>query len=118
MDEGRIMDAFETHYHDDVVVVEADGTTRRGKNAQRQAIEEWLSEVDEIHGGETEFITSNENEGVTMVQSTTDVTIGGRRTTLQEVAVQEWKDGQIIRERFFYYVPADLQRGASREVPA
>lgn len=118
IDEGRMMEALETYYHEDVVVVEADGTTRRGKSAQREAIDAWMQDVDEIHSGETEFVTSNEDEAVTMVQSTADVTMRGRRQTLQEVAVQEWEDGRIVRERFFYYVPADLQREAHTDVAA
>lgn len=115
IDEGRMMEAFELYYHDDVVVVEADGTTRRGKDAQRSALEEWMREIDEYHGGETEFVTSNENEAVTMVQSTADVTMHGQRGTFQEVAVQEWNGDQIVREQFFYYVPAERQEGAGSQ---
>lgn len=110
MSEGNIMDAFETYYHDDVVVVEPDGHERHGKDAQRKAIHEWLDSVEEMHGGETEFVTSNEREAVTMVQSFTDVTIRGRRMPFREIAVQRWDDGQIVHEAFFYYVPADVQK--------
>jgi hypothetical protein len=45
-----------------------------------------------------------------MVQSTTDVTWRGERMTMREVVVQEWQDDQIIREEFFYFVPADVQK--------
>lgn len=113
MDAGQIMEAFEKYYHDDVEVVEADGTTRRGKDAQRQAIEDWMGAIEEMHGGETQWVTSNENEAVTMVQSSADVTMEGHRSTMSEVAVQQWRDDQIVREEFFYFVPADQQRMAA-----
>jgi len=110
MDEGNIMEAFEKYYHENVVVVEADGQERHGKDAQRRAIEEWIDSVEEMHGGATEFFTSNEKEAVTMVQSFTDVTMHGERMSFREIAVQEWEGDQIIREAFFYFVPAEMQR--------
>jgi ketosteroid isomerase-like protein len=110
MDAGNVMEAFETYYHPDVVVVEASGQERHGKAAQRKAIQEWLDSVEAMHGGATEFVTSNEDEAVTMVQSFTDVTIRGQRMPFREIAVQRWEGDQIIHEAFFYYVPAEMQR--------
>jgi ketosteroid isomerase-like protein len=110
MDRDEIMEAFEKYYHDDVVVVEADGETRRGKAAQRKALQDWLAAVETFHGGETEWVTSNEDDAVTMVQSFTDVTMQGVRQPFREVAVQQWEGDRIIREEFFYFVPADVQR--------
>lgn len=110
IDDGRILEALDAFYHDDVVVVEADGHTRRGKAAQRKAIQEWMGAVEEMHGGETEHVASNEEDGVTMVQSTADITMNGRRSVLREIAVQEWNEDRIVRETFFYYVPAEHQK--------
>jgi len=104
------MEAFEKYYHDDVVITEADGQTRHGKDAQRAAIEEWMEGVDELHSSSTDWVTSNEEDAVTMVQSTSDLTWNGERMTMREVAVQEWENDQIIREEFFYFVPAEVQK--------
>jgi len=110
MSNGAIMEAFEKYYHEDVVVKEPNGDTREGKNAQRKAITEWFDAVEEMHGDATEFVTSNEEEGVTMVQSFTDVTIGGTRAPFREIAVQQWEGDQIVHEEFFYFVPAEMQK--------
>lgn len=110
MDAGQVMEAFEKYYHENVLIVEATGETRKGKDAQRKAINDWMSAVEEMHGGETEWVTSNEEEAVTMVQSSTDVTMNGERSAMSEVAVQQWKGDQIIREEFFYFIPTDVQR--------
>lgn len=112
MDQGNVMEAFETYYHPNVVIVEADGQERHGKETQRKAILEWMDLVEEMHGGATEFVTSNEDEGVTMVQSFTDVTMQGQRMPFREIAVQRWEGDQIVHEAFFYYVPAEMQREA------
>jgi ketosteroid isomerase-like protein len=40
-----------------------------------------------------------------MVESWMDVTMkDGKRSTMEEVAVQKWEDGQIIHERFYYNI--------------
>jgi ketosteroid isomerase-like protein len=110
MQSGQVMEAFEAYYHEDVVVVEPTGEEREGKEAQRKAIREWMDAVEEMHGGATEFVTSNEDDAVTMVQSFTDVTMNGQRTPFREIAVQQWDGDQIIREEFFYYVPEEMQK--------
>lgn len=100
---GQLLDAFEKFYHEDVVMVEATGASRTGKQANREYEMNFVSFLQEIHGGEVLKIASNETEGVTMVESWMEFTLkDGSRNKLEQVAVQKWKDGQIIHERFYY----------------
>jgi len=104
------MEAFEELYHPDVTIVEASGESRKGKDTQRKAIHEWMESLAEMHGGGTSSVTANEEAAITMVESWTDITDKkGRRMKFDEVAVQKWQDGQIIHERFYYFVPAEMQ---------
>ena len=105
--QGQILEAFEKFYHDDVVVIEkASGEVRNGKEAQRKAIGQWQSMVKEMHGGGLESISANEETGIAAVESWVDVTFQeGGRMKMEEVAVQKWKDGQIIEEKFYYSLP-------------
>ena len=105
MGEGQMMEAFEKYYAENVVVVEANGDTRNGKEAQRQAIQQWFGMVQEMHGGGVNSITANEETGHACVESWTDVTMGGHRNKMEEVAVQRWENGQIVHERFYYNLP-------------
>jgi ketosteroid isomerase-like protein len=107
MNEGKTMEAFEELYHPDVVVEEVPtGEKRQGKEAQRQAIQQWYGMVKEFHAGGVDAITANEDEGVTTVESWMDVTFqDGNRARMAEVAVQRWQDGQIINEKFYYHMP-------------
>ncbi|MFY0599906.1 MAG: nuclear transport factor 2 family protein [Cyclobacteriaceae bacterium] len=106
--EGKMMEAFEKYYHEDVVVIEkATGEVRNGKAAQRKAIEGWFGMVKEMHGGGLESISSNEETGIASVEVWVDVTFqDGNRMKMEEVAVQKWKDGQIIEEKFYYNMPS------------
>lgn len=104
--EGKMLDAFEKYYHEDIVMIEATGEVREGKELNRQFEEKFIASIKEFHGFEIYGITSNEGEEITTVESSMDVTMqDGDRVTMEEVAVQQWEDDQIIRERFYYNVP-------------
>ena len=106
MGEGNMLEAFDKYYHDDVVMIEATGDVREGKATSREFEENWLASIEEFHGGGVHAITSNEEAGISMVEAWTEVTFkDGNRMKLEEVAVQHWKDGKIIRERFYYNAP-------------
>jgi ketosteroid isomerase-like protein len=101
--QGKSLEAFEKYYHKDVVMVEATGEARKGKDANRKFEVEFMGMIKEFHGSGVRAITSNEKEAVTMVESWMDATMkDGKRSMMEEVAVQKWKDDQIIHERFYY----------------
>ncbi len=104
--QGKLLDAFEKYYHRDVTMVEATGETRKGKEANRKFQKEFMDMIKAIHGTGVRAITSDEKDGTTMVESWMDVTMkDGKRNVMEEVAVQKWKDDQIIYERFYYNMP-------------
>lgn len=104
--QGKMLDAFEKYYHKDVVMVEATGETRKGKDLNRKFETDFLSSLKEFHGTGVSAITSNEKEATTMVESWLDATYkDGNRVKMEEVAVQKWKGDQIIHERFYYNIP-------------
>lgn len=101
--QGKMLEAFEKYYNNDVVMVEATGEARRGKAANRKFQVEFMSMIKEVHGNGVKAITANEKEATTMVESWMDVTLkDGKRNMMEEVAVQKWKGDQIIHERFYY----------------
>jgi ketosteroid isomerase-like protein len=101
--QGKMLEAFEKYYHKDVVMVEASGEARKGKDANRKFEIEFMGMIKEMHGVGVRAITSNEKEATSMVESWMDVTMkDGTRNMMEEVAVQKWKDDQIIHERFYY----------------
>ena len=105
--EGKVMEAFEKYYADDVQVHEMPtGEVRNGKAAQRTAIQQWFGMVKEHHGGGCGAITSDEENATTCVESWFDITFqDGNRVMMKEVGVQKWKDDQIIEEKFYYNAP-------------
>ena len=105
--QGQMLEAFEKYYHDDVVMVEATGEVREGKDVSREFEKQWLSTVKEMHGGGVTAITSDEDAGITMVESWMEATFqDGNRVKMEEVAVQKWQGEKIIHERFYYNMPS------------
>ena len=106
---GQLMEAFEEYYHEDVVMIEATGEKREGKDKNREAEKEFLGKVQEFHGAGVVAITANEEEGVTAVESWMKVTFkqDDNPVKLQQVAVQRWEGDQITHERFYYNQPGE-----------
>lgn len=101
---GQLMDAFEKYYHEDVVMTEATGEERVGKDVNRQAELAFLEKVQEFHGAGVHAVTSNEALKCTMVEAWMEVTFKGAPgpIKMEQVTVQHWEGDQIIRERFYY----------------
>ncbi len=99
--QGKAMDAFEKYYHKDVVMQENESTPTVGKDANRKREEEFFSAITDFRGAKPLKVTIGENE--TMVEWHFDYTHKewGVRN-YKQVSVQEWKDGQIIKEKFYY----------------
>ena len=100
---GQAMEAFEKFYHEDSTMIEATGDVRHGKDASREFELEYFKSIKEYHGGGVQNITSDEENGITMVEAWAEVTFqDGNRIKMEEIARQKWQGEQIIEERFYY----------------
>ena len=100
---GKLMDGFEKYYHNDVLMQEISDEPRVSKETNRQHEINFLGMIKEFHGAGVEGITSNEETSKTMVESWMDVTFqDGSRVKIEQVAVQTWQDGLIIKEIFYH----------------
>jgi ketosteroid isomerase-like protein len=99
--EGRALEAFEKYYAEDVVMQENELPPTIGKAANREREKEFFSNLVELRGADVKAVAVGDD--VTMVEWFFDYTHKewGRRT-YHQVAVQRWKDGKIVHERFYY----------------
>lgn len=97
---GQALEAFEKFYHDDVVMMENDQAFE-GKEVNRKREQEFFGNIAEVHGAGigAEAVRGN----VSFCEQFFDATFkDGRRVQMEEVAVRTWKDGKVIKERFYY----------------
>lgn len=99
--QGKALEAFEKFYADNVIMQENEQEPTVGKEANRRREEEFVNKVTEIR--EATPLKVAIGVGVTMVEWKLDYTHEdwGVRN-YKQVSVQEWKDGKIVKEKFYY----------------
>jgi SnoaL-like domain len=99
--DGKILDAFEKFYADDVVMQDNDYPQRVGKDENRKFEESFVSSLTEFRGARVENVIIS--DGIAVVEWWFDYThkeYGVRN--YKQIAVQRWKDGKIVEEKFYY----------------
>lgn len=98
---GDIMGAFEKYYAEDVVMQENSAEPIVGKSANREREQQFVNSIAEFHSAS--IPASAVNGDTSFSEWEMDVTFqGGFRVKMAQVAVRTWKDGQVVRERFYY----------------
>jgi len=98
---GQAMDAFDRYYADGVVMQENDQAPTTGKKANRERELAFFQAITDFRGAQV--LSVGEAGDKTFVEWFYDYTHkdwGVRR--YHQVAVQTWKDGKIVHERFYY----------------
>ena len=99
--QGKGLEAFEIYYDDGVVVQENDNPECIGKKVNRKRKEDFYAAITEFRCAKPLKVTVGEN--ITMVEWHFDYThkdLGIKN--YNQIAVQEWQHGKIIKERFYY----------------
>ncbi len=98
--QGEILDAFEDHYAENVVMQEGAEDPIRGKDANREREKAFVNGLEELRAAELKSVAVG--DGVTMTEWHFDYTHSEwGDQTYDQVAVQKWEDGQIVHERFY-----------------
>ena len=98
---GRIMDAMHEFYHPEVVMEEPAYGRTEGLEANLEREQAFVDGVAEFRNFEAKNVSVGENCSAyenAMAWKSTD----GQEIEVEQTCVQEWKDGKIIRERFYY----------------
>jgi ketosteroid isomerase-like protein len=104
---GAYVQAIEDFYATDASMQENQSTPRVGRDALAAHERAALTRVQSIRTTLAEVLV-NENDRVVIHWIFEITDSAGKMRTLDELAVQEWRDEKIIREQF-YYDPAQLK---------
>ena len=98
---GHALEAFDKYYHNDVEMQENSQPGTKGKDANRQREIEFLGNVLEFRAATIDGMAiTGSTSFVIWSYDYTHKEWGVRKYT--QVAVQQWKEGKIIKEQFFY----------------
>lgn len=98
---GRIMDAMKEFYAEDVVMQEPAYGKTVGLAANLDREQKFVDSVKAFKNFETPAVSVG--DGVSSYENVMDWTdTSDNDIHVEQVAVQQWKDGKIIHERFYY----------------
>jgi ketosteroid isomerase-like protein len=112
MMENKMMEAFETYYGDDVVMIQNDGYTTTGKDECRKMEQGWMENLKEFrgtkllqsvvhpfnHGDEYQFlVVATWWSDFTIMKDGKEITEKGNQTSYTF-----WKDGKIRKVEFVF----------------
>ncbi|AUD07620.1 nuclear transport factor 2 family protein [Spirosoma pollinicola] len=96
---GKPMDAFEKFYHNDIEKTDLDGITHQGKVLIEKLGHEQLANIRQVRDFSALATVIKSNRSFIVWSIDLDTMQGPLNVV--EVTIQDWQDGQIIRERYF-----------------
>ena len=101
VEQGKILEAIEEFYDDDVVMQENANPPTVGKAANRQREAAFGDTIAQVHENRAaSLLVDGDRAAIHWIFDYTDR--DGRRTRLDEIADQTWRGDKIVRERFYY----------------
>ncbi len=105
VENGRFIEALQRYYHPAAVVWENQQASRSGLDALIENEQRVLNAFTAVEGRALQVMV--DGDGVA-IQWRFEFSSDAAHVSLDEMAVQQWNDGKIVHERF-YYDPAQLQ---------
>ncbi|PIQ28409.1 hypothetical protein COW36_03980 [bacterium (Candidatus Blackallbacteria) CG17_big_fil_post_rev_8_21_14_2_50_48_46] len=100
---GKLLEAFDKYYAEDVVMQENAEEPTQGKSANREREIAFLESIEAFHDGGVTNLAWNDETGIVMIENWMDVSFkNGFRAKMEQVSVQTWTNDQIVHERFYY----------------
>ena len=99
--QGKIIEAMNEFYDKDTVMQENANPPTKGLAANIEREKQFMSGVKELKA--FTVTASGVGDNVTFYESTSDfVTTSGVSGHVEQVSVAKWRNGKIVRERFYY----------------
>jgi SnoaL-like domain len=98
---GKALDAFDRYYADDVTMQENEQPPRVGKAACRAFEEDFFSKIKAVRTYVCDGYVISDNKAYIVYRVDADHADWGT-LKMSEVAIQEWSNGKVVREKFVY----------------
>ena len=98
---GKALEAFDRYYADDVTMQENEQAPRVGKAACRAFEADFLSKIKAVRTYVCDGYVISGNKAFIVYRIDADHADWGPMK-MSEVAIQEWSNGKVVREKFVY----------------
>lgn len=100
---GRILEAMHEFYADELVMQENNNPPTVGKPANIEREKQFLAYVKQWKSFNIRAVGVDEARGVVLIQSDFEFeAVDGKTIKYDQVSAQTWKNGRIVREKFYY----------------
>jgi hypothetical protein len=102
--EGKILEAFEKYYSEEVVIQVNGNHPIIGKEQNRKREMIFLQEIEKLNSAEIKSVTfGGIDDNVSMTEWAINIeNKEGENKTIYRVNVQHWKDNKIINEKLYF----------------
>jgi len=102
--EGKIMEAFEKYYGENVIIQVNGNSPITGKDQNRKREMIFLQEIEKLNSAEIKSVTFGGTEdNVSMTEWAINIeNKEGIKKIIYRVNVQHWKDDKIINEKLYF----------------
>jgi hypothetical protein len=102
--EGKILDAFEKYYGENVIIQVNGNAPITGKEQNRKREMIFLQEIEKLNSAEIKSVTfGGAEDNVSMTEWAINIeNKEGEKKIIYRVNVQHWKDGKIINEKLYF----------------
>lgn len=102
--EGKLADAFERYYGEDVVIQVNGNPPIKGKNKNRKREMIFLKEIEKLNRAEIKSVTyGGADDSVSMTEWAIHIeNKRGEKKTIYRVNVQHWKNEKIVNEKLYF----------------
>jgi hypothetical protein len=102
--EGKIKEAFERYYGDDVIIQVNGNRPIIGKEQNRKREVIFLQEIEKLNSAEIKSVTfGGIDDNVSMTEWVINIENKNKASkTIYRVNVQHWKDNKIINEKLYF----------------
>ena len=102
--EGKIMEAFEKYYGEEVVIQVNGNSPITGKEENRKREMIFLQEIEKLTSAQINSVTfGGKDDNVSMTEWAIKIeNKAGEKKTIYRVNVQHWKDNKIINEKLYF----------------
>ncbi len=102
--EGKVLEAFEKYYGEDVVIQVNGNSPVLGKEQNRRRELIFLQEIEKLDSAEIKSVTfGGQEDNVSMTEWAIGIeNSDGEKKIIYRVNVQHWKDDKIVNERLYF----------------
>lgn len=102
--EGKIKEAFEKYYSEDVIIQVNGNTPITGKEMNRKREMIFLQEIEKLNSAEIKSVTfGGRDDNVSMTEWAINIeNNNGEAKIIYRINVQHWKDDKIINEKLYF----------------